>query len=151
MARRFSFPRNLGGGRRNHFSMAAKPSGNHHPIRLPPIRIAWVWIYVEFFSQCGQTHLSEGYAGRLVILHGVCGDQLFFERTVRKYLRFEKGGSGGSYRRRSGAGSLIAQEKGRPTRSEAALKGKARGQSPAPLFCAANISTFPQQRISDEA
>jgi hypothetical protein len=45
--------RNRGGGQRNHFSIAAKPSGNHHPIRLPPIRIAWVLIYVEFFSQCG--------------------------------------------------------------------------------------------------
>jgi hypothetical protein len=51
-----------------------------------------VVIYVEFFSQCRQTHLSESYAGRLAILCGVRGVQLFCERTAGKYLRFEKGG-----------------------------------------------------------
>jgi hypothetical protein len=51
-----------------------------------------VVIHVEFFSQCRQTYLSESYAGRLAILRGVRGDQLFCERTAGKYLRSEKGG-----------------------------------------------------------
>jgi hypothetical protein len=51
-----------------------------------------VAFYVEFFSQCGQTHLPESYAGRLAILRGIRGDQLFCERTAGKYLRAEKGG-----------------------------------------------------------
>ena len=45
---------------------------------------------VEFFSQRGQTHLPESYAGRLAILHGVRGDQLFFEGTAGKYLVLKK-------------------------------------------------------------
>jgi hypothetical protein len=51
-----------------------------------------VAFYVEFFSQCRQTDLPEGYAGLLAILHGVRGDQLFYERTAGKYLRSEEGG-----------------------------------------------------------
>jgi hypothetical protein len=51
-----------------------------------------VVIYVEFFSQCKQTHLSESYAGRPAILRGVRGGQLFCQRTAGKYLRPEKGG-----------------------------------------------------------
>ena len=39
----------------------------------------------------------------------------FAQRTARKYLRSEKGGQVGSHRGRSGACSLIVQEKGRPT------------------------------------
>jgi hypothetical protein len=66
---------------------------------------------VEFFSQRRQTHLPESYAGRLAILCGVRGDQLFFERTAGKYLRFEKGGQVGSQRRLCRARELIAQEK----------------------------------------
>jgi len=49
-------------------------------------------IYVEFFSQCRQTHLSESYGGRVGVLRGVRGDQLFCERTAGKYLRSAKGG-----------------------------------------------------------
>jgi len=41
----------------------------------------------------------------------VRGDQLFFERTAGKYLRFEKGGQVGSQRRLCRARELIAQEK----------------------------------------
>jgi hypothetical protein len=62
-----------------------------------------VVFYVEFFSQCRPTDLPEGYAGLLAILHGVRGDQLFYERTAGKYLRFEKGGQVGSQRRLCGA------------------------------------------------
>src|ERR1700738_2299145 len=51
-----------------------------------------VVFYVEFFSQRRQTHLPESYAGRLAILRGVRGVQLFCERTTGKYLRSEKGG-----------------------------------------------------------
>jgi hypothetical protein len=49
-------------------------------------------IYVEFISQCRQAHLSESYGGRLAILRGVRGVQLFCERTAGKYLCSEKGG-----------------------------------------------------------
>jgi hypothetical protein len=51
-----------------------------------------VMFYVEFYSQRRQTHLPESYAGRLAILRGVRGAQLFCERTTGKYLRSEKGG-----------------------------------------------------------
>jgi hypothetical protein len=67
-------------------------SGVKTPGQLRVQREAVVMFYVEFFSQRRQTHLPESYAGRLAILRGVRGAQLFCERTTGKYLRSEKGG-----------------------------------------------------------
>ena len=71
-------------------------------------------IYVDFVSQCRQTHLSESCAGRRAILRGVRGVQFLCARATRKYLRAEKGGQAGPHRRGFWACELVARE--RPTR-----------------------------------
>jgi hypothetical protein len=43
--------RNLAAIGRNHFPIAAKPSGNQHPVTLPSIPVERTLVHVEFFSQ----------------------------------------------------------------------------------------------------